>query len=477
MAKQPKHHLRLVGDPTTQPLDPAAIRPEEVSLDTSAFEAIPDEDELDALLDEVSDEEFGLPELKDPKPVKLKEWKAEEFASIYVRFRPHLERHAKKYLNNPSQIDEVVQDAFLYLMVSLPELDSEIGVLKFLKWKVKNLCYDVYRAQGRAFVNNIDDVAEPESRDPEVGSQIEQAEDAAVVKLALSKLNPRHREVLLASIYEEKSTTEIAAQVGLSENATLQLLFRARGAFKRALLGDVDTDGMSMAAILSVAARKAAEEAKKVGVQAMVLVLFLALGVGALFNFNRGSQANVSAEQVQPSATPSNKSTLVPDRDVTPHNTNGVLKVNTAANRETSVAQVEDFYQVNPIKAASAVNVAQTNSNNDVLVYRISKSDATHYAIQASAGVTATFTYSNDTVSDLVFHFNIDGFAYTAYALNTEVLSYGNGRFTLTGSLSDLIDLNRLVYTGNALSKAGFQLDVLLTDGASTGHLALTSKN
>ena len=111
------------------------------------LKAVPDtaitNDDLEAMLSEDTDEEFGLPEFKDSKPVKLKDWKAEDFASIYTRFRPHLERHAKKFLNNPSQIDEVVQDAFLYLMVSLPELDSEIGVLKFMKWKVKNLCIDI----------------------------------------------------------------------------------------------------------------------------------------------------------------------------------------------------------------------------------------------------------------------------------------------------------------------------------------------
>jgi RNA polymerase sigma factor (sigma-70 family) len=267
MAKNPsekKRHLQAVPE---QPQD-----------------FIPTEDQLDALLDEESDEEFGYPEFKDPKPVKLKEWKAEEFASIYTRFRPHLERHARRYLSNPSQIDEVVQDAFLYLMVSLPELDSEIGVLKFMKWKVKNLCIDIYRSQGRAFVNSIDDIAEPAADQEELGSEIEQAEDAAVVRLALSKLNPRHREVLVAQIYEEKTIEEIAMQISLSENATRQLTFRARAAFKKALLGDVDTDGMSMTKILSVAARKAAEEAKKTGVQAMVLVLFLALSIGAFFS-------------------------------------------------------------------------------------------------------------------------------------------------------------------------------------------------
>ncbi len=106
------------------------------------------EDPLEQLLDEETDEEFGLPEFKEHfadtlTPAVLKDWTAADFASIYVRFRPHLERHARRFLSNPSQVEEVVQDAFLYLMTTLPELDSEIGVLKFLKWKTSPLTLNV----------------------------------------------------------------------------------------------------------------------------------------------------------------------------------------------------------------------------------------------------------------------------------------------------------------------------------------------
>jgi RNA polymerase sigma-70 factor (ECF subfamily) len=255
------------------------------------------EDPLEALLDEQSDEDFGDLELKerDGKPVKLAEWSAQDFSSIYLRFRPHLERHARRFLRNPSQVDEVVQDAFLYLMVSLPELDSEIGVLRFLKWKTRLLALDVIRASGRAYINSIDDVQEPASADPEISYSLEQQDDAAVVKLALSKLNPRHREVLIASMYEEKSTEEIASQVGLSENATRQLIFRARAAFKKALIGDVDTTGMSAAAILSVAARKAASEGKKVGAAALTLIALMVMSLTAFPGLNR-AQTDQMAE-------------------------------------------------------------------------------------------------------------------------------------------------------------------------------------
>ncbi|MEN9715417.1 MAG: hypothetical protein RJA35_884, partial [Actinomycetota bacterium] len=250
------------------------------------------EDEFEALLDEQGDAEFGEIVLKDEAAqdrATLKTWTSQDFSNIYMRFRPHLERYSKRWLNNQSQIDEVVQDAFLYLMVTLPELDSEIGVLRFLKWKTRLLCLDVIRASGRAVINNVDDY-ELAADVPESSAALEAADDAAVVRLALSKLTPRHREVLIATMYEEKSIAEVAAQVELSENATRQLMFRARAAFKQALVGEVDTAGMSMGAILSVAARKAATDVRAQGAKALVSLFVLVLALGSWFTLSGRNQ-------------------------------------------------------------------------------------------------------------------------------------------------------------------------------------------
>jgi len=153
------------------------------------------------------DERFALHLSEDLEPVALKDWTAKDFANIYVRFRPHLERHAKKYLSNPSQVDEVVQDAFLYLMTSLPELDSELGVLRFLKWKTKMLALDVIRAGARAPIQVDSEVLERsagvDNRD--LTDVFERADDAAIVNLAFSKLSTRHREALGVAVYEETS--------------------------------------------------------------------------------------------------------------------------------------------------------------------------------------------------------------------------------------------------------------------------------
>ena len=278
------------------------------------------DDPLERLLDKESDEDFGAPEYKEHladslTPAVLKDWSASDFASIYVRFRPHLERHSRRYLVNPSQVEEVVQDAFLYLMTTLPELDSEVGVLKFLKWKTRLLSLDVIRLNSRVSIAPLDDQPEIAADTPEMSLEMERADDAAIVSMALAKLQPRHREILIASIYEEKSTDAVAEQLGLSENATRQLLFRARSAFKKALIGEVETAGMSVGQILSVAARKAAAESGKYVAAAGAFLLVMAVSLGVLPNINQSTTEQIaiapsqSAESVAPATSEQSSAT------------------------------------------------------------------------------------------------------------------------------------------------------------------------
>ncbi|BDS50972.1 RNA polymerase sigma factor [Rhodoluna lacicola] len=454
------------------------------------------EDPLESLLDEESDEDFGYVVTRDRAtgpdghPVKLAEWSAQDFASIYTRFRPHLERHARRFLHNPSQVDEVVQDAFLYLMVSLPELDSEIGVLRFLKWKVRLLCLDVIRASGKAYVSNLDDVAEPVSSDPEVSSYLEQQDDAAVLRLALSKLNPRHREVLLASIYEEKSTEQIAAQVGLSENATRQLIFRARAAFKKALLGDdVNTSGMSAAAILSVAARKAAMEAKKVGAQAMVFVLFLMLAVGAFVNFTgRGIQTQEVAQQGAETQAPA-----ATEEPVSPAPTE-------SAQPTDEVVQIPEIPATAPAKpslpvsnvAASAPSASPSPFKQSDLtkIFDSSKSDVVFvktsavqvdqitipadYRVYASQGIFADFTFDYDATEQFqntLITVMVDGVPYFAYPSKVEVLTVmdkqGLEHVVYFASLKYLADKSGKVHDESDLAKSTVRLELVINKDRS----------
>ena len=442
--------------------------------------------------DDESLDDVENPEFRAHAAAVLKDWSAQDFANIYTRFRPHLERHARRFLRSQHQVDEVVQDAFLYLMVTLPELDSEIGVLRFLKWKVRLLCLDVIRASGRAIINNIDDIAEPASNDAEVGNEMEHIEDAAIVRLALSKLNSRHREVLLASMYEEKSTREIAAQVGLTENATLQLIFRARAAFKKALLGaDVDTTGMSVSTILSVAARKAAEEAKKVGAQAMVFVLFMVLAVGAFVNFGNRNTPSVIAQgdrnqstsaaqpagaEISPRAAASKQPNVKPI--ASPSATAGT------PSPTASISQVVESIKIRPAEVARGVNpsdlaVLINSGASPAAATRITNLGASAiYTLEAENFIRANVTVSSaGSVSDLELKFSIGDSEYSAMPreISQEVSSdaSGNRQVTFVGSLAYVLDDNDWLVEDLSLTHNVVKV-VLIFDKASGKYLSST---
>jgi RNA polymerase sigma-70 factor (ECF subfamily) len=456
------------------------------------------EDPLETMLDLESDEEFGEPDFRekvgtDLQPVKLAEWSAQDFSSIYTRFRPHLERHARRFLRNPSQVDEVVQDAFLYLMVSLPELDSELGVLRFLKWKVRLLCLDVIRASGRAQFSSIDDNPEIASNDPDMSLALEQQDDAAVLRLALSKLNPRHREILLASIYEEKTTEEIAQQVGLSENATRQLMFRARAAFKKALLGDdVNTDGMSASAILSVAARKAAQDAKRMSMHAMVFAVFLMLSVGAYLNLpGRAGENQVIAEGEGPTAvspeqspSPSSKPTQTKTPDAENLGPTVVTKlVDVVVEEPISKPALEPEVEPSTEPDSSEFSIAALEnlftttpgSNKLMLMSPTGVGAAQSYRLISGQGVIADFNFdatAENVFADALFTIDVNGQQYFAYPEATELYvvtdNAGLKHYIYYGSLAHVFDEAGQVLSGSALAKATVRLELVVENDQST---------
>lgn len=286
-----------------------------------------EEDPLEAWLDEESDVSFGYPAFREHNPVAqvdksghLHSWNAEDFSSIYVRFRPHLVRHAKRFVQDNIVAEEIVQEAFLYLMTALPEIDNEVGVLKFLKWKVRLLALDVFRARSASKENIEDPSTLSELAESTVlESDLEAAEDLAIIQHALAKISPRHRQVLLDSAYSDKPINEIATELSLDQNAARQLLWRARKAFKSALVGEAHIAGKSASEVLSIAAKRAAKEARKNIGAVGTFALLISVGIGLVSSVeNGGSQPSevLAVEEIKlevSSDQPSDKQ--IPDGD------------------------------------------------------------------------------------------------------------------------------------------------------------------
>ena len=455
-------------------------------------------DPLEQLLDEESDEEFGLPEFKEHladslTPAVLKDWSAADFASIYVRFRPHLERHAKRFLVNPSQVEEVVQDAFLYLMTTLPELDSELGVLKFLKWKTRLLALDVIRANSRASFAPIDGQPEIAARDEEIGIDLERADDAAIVALALAKLQPRHREALIATLYEEKASEVVAAQMGLNENAFRQLLFRARSAFKKALVGEAETAGLRASEILSIAARKAAKESGKYISAAGAFLLVLAISVGVLPNLSQPAQEQLSA--IQPTSTVDPTPVAEPEADAgisangegsetesTPENLSGdsgQVSSEPVAQLAATVAAENSTGAASPSVILSNPEPSQPDQSDRALLEDFLLTTLNADAVRSLSGNSSGQVLSS--TQGLVSFSNGSGLtANVAYDLSTEQgIQYT--WFTLTLDGLDFAAVPRVWYAEKIETESGIQkLSYIGTDllvGDTGGELGFITSN
>jgi RNA polymerase sigma-70 factor (ECF subfamily) len=265
-------------------------------------------------------------------------------------------------------------------------------------------------------------------------------------------------------MYEEKSIAEVAAQVELSENATRQLLFRARAAFKQALIGDVDTAGMSAASILSVAARKAASEVQKQGVRALVSLFVLVLAIGSYFTLS-AKRAPVSGEIAIQEPAPQTPAAQTPPSEQAAAS-NAVATVSTASYEpevtdRTILAATNDGVEVNNVALKAALN---NGAPQDVQVVPASFQSASAnssrtYLIQCQTrGCTASFKYSDKTgLTNLVFNLTVDGYDFSAYLLNPTVVLDGN-HLVFTGILSDLIDAQQVVWSNTALQGATVRL-------------------
>jgi RNA polymerase sigma-70 factor (ECF subfamily) len=201
-----------------------------------------------------------------------------DFAGLYIRHRSSFTLHARRYLRDGRDADEVVQEAFLRLFLALPELETELQALAYCRRTITNLCIDRYRAQARRpSLVDLDSVSPEDLADDEPADPVVQAEDAALVREAMSLLSPLHRAALVKREIEEKPLPVIAQELDIPEESVKHLLFRARRALRRLLAGTSLAPGSDheLAGGLARAAK-----AGSGGMAGFLLLLALSLGTG-----------------------------------------------------------------------------------------------------------------------------------------------------------------------------------------------------
>jgi RNA polymerase sigma factor (sigma-70 family) len=221
----------------------------------------------------------------------LKVWTVTELGAFYTEHRSELIAHASRILKDSAKAEEVIQDALIKVMLAAPELESTDHALGYMHRTIENLCIDIYRIEGRRpkLILLDDSSAELESKwvdNKDHVDVIAAAEDAAIVRQALAMLSPAERAALVMWEMEGRSTSEIAAELGIKESAVRHTVSRARASLRRVMSElIVDSErGLTALDMLSTTYKKAASVAKKSSKAALslILVFFAFLGFNAM---------------------------------------------------------------------------------------------------------------------------------------------------------------------------------------------------
>ena len=397
---------------------------------------------------------------KAQAPATVAAWSVSDLSALYTQNRSSLIAQARRILRSDADAAEVVQDAFLKFILAAPELDTADRAMAYLRTTVNNLCLNVIRATGsRPNLVAIDSDATQE-RLSEIAAEnhipmdatLAAAEDASIIREALSRLSETQRTALVMWEVEGRTTKEIAAAIGTSEKNVRHVVQRARASFIRVLTEWVvdEKTGATALDALSGTYKKAAELAKKSSKVALSLLIVLVAFLG--FNSVTGTEFNTGTAvsnftQEAPATTQVAPITPSPSATAEELSNQKVVEDNSAINFRTSRSSFaglsKDGLPIGFTVSDAAGNVGSlsvssqstiTNPDGYVLVsYAQSQGDATLNAlisqtITVDSSGTSYFGSPSVTVAGSWYPLTQSGSASTITRLS-------NGNYLLTATL------------------------------------------
>ena len=229
------------------------------------------------------------------------DWSISQLSALYTEHRTQLVSQARRITRDEAEANEVVQEAFLKFMLAAPELDTADRAIAYLRTSVTNLSLNVIRARGARPNLVAIDADTTQERLNEIASEnhidldttITAAEDAAIIREALSRLTSDQRTALVMWEMEGRSTEEIATALNTTPANVRHILVRARKSMVRVLEDWVVDEATGLTALnaLSTTYKKAAQIAQKSSKAALSLLLVITAFLG--FNSMTGNEGSV----------------------------------------------------------------------------------------------------------------------------------------------------------------------------------------
>jgi RNA polymerase sigma factor (sigma-70 family) len=299
------------------------------------------------------------------------DWTVADLASLYSEYRLSLISQARRMLRSDSEANEVVQEAFIKFILAAPELDTKERALAYMRATINNLSLNVIRARGSrpnlvaldsdTSADRLAEIAFENYIPADVS--ISAAEDAAIIKLALAKLSPAERAALVMWEMEGRSTSEIAAELGIKETAVRHTVSRARASLRR-VLSELIVDqerGLTALDMLSTSYKKAAELAQKSSKVALSFILVATAFLG--FNSLTGNEGTVQFNELAisaPTTIQEEVATLGAPVLEEPSKKVSTQKVSTSKLSGITVAEFNDQMDISTAQLQSVAVMAQT---------------------------------------------------------------------------------------------------------------------
>jgi RNA polymerase sigma-70 factor (ECF subfamily) len=151
------------------------------------------------------------------------------FEDLYRRYYQRLFRFCLKRVGDAQEAEEVTQEAFTRAYAAMPRFAGERRFYPWLSVIAARLCSDTHRRRARAEVRAEVDSGMVDGGQDKVFADV----DRVLIRQALDRLGPRHREVLRLREERGWSYQSIAEHFDVSLGAVEQLLWRARRALRR----------------------------------------------------------------------------------------------------------------------------------------------------------------------------------------------------------------------------------------------------
>ena len=156
------------------------------------------------------------------------------FSMLFVRYRERLFHAMLRMVGSRSAADDLVQDAFLR---AFAKIDTFREDSQFFSWVFRiaiNLRHTHFRKIAREiYIADLGSWHDQPSPALAPDSKLEVTELVQIVRVALNRIEPHHRSILILREYECLSYREIGKRLGVEVGTVRSRISRARAKMRR----------------------------------------------------------------------------------------------------------------------------------------------------------------------------------------------------------------------------------------------------